>query len=283
MALVDGAKLHILTSVPKQHWHHYLVHKLAVNWESMGFKVSTGPIAEVPADLAAVICHWDQTQVEAELVPSNPHGIPMLNHRILDISKRSFSSLILSKGEDWQGPVIVKTNMNCFGHIEQRKRQRTFLQLLQRGLSELNWKWACCLPPGEYPVLDSISEVPDWVWADSKWVVEKFLPERDGDLYCIRFWVFFGTQGYMYRLASTEPVVKNRDRAVSFEFFESEPPEALQQFRKEHQLDFGKIDYVETEAGIVPFDINKTPTLASESGAPHLKQLSKGIFDFLQR
>ena len=56
-AHVNGAKIHILTSDPKHFRHNHLVHKLAVNWESMGFEISSGSIAETSADLAAVICH----------------------------------------------------------------------------------------------------------------------------------------------------------------------------------------------------------------------------------
>ncbi|MGJ8654190.1 MAG: hypothetical protein ACSHX8_13030 [Opitutaceae bacterium] len=282
MTLPSDTKLHILTADARQYRECHLLHKLAANWAQQGAQISTGPLNEIPEDLSAVICHWDNTKVDPALFPENPHNIPLLNDRILDISKRSFSSFILTRDDVWEGPVIVKTNFNCFGQAEQKKKRRTCIQRLQRRLSKRNWKMARCLPPYNYPVLDDKSEVPSWVWANPNLVVEKFLPEQEGELYCIRFWVFFGEQSYSYRLCSNEPVVKNREDAVRFEFLEAAPPEELVRFREARGLDFGKIDYVEHEGKVVAFDINKTPTVASDADAPHLQKLAVGIVDFLK-
>lgn len=277
----SGAKLHILTAGTRDLQHVHLIHKLAANWKAKGFQVSSGPLLEVPADLSAVICHWDQTKVDPSLLPSNPHNVPILNQGILDISKDSFSSLQVTEQDRWGGSVIVKTIFNCFGQKEQKKQRLSFWGRLRKKLSKHNWKLARRLPPREYPVLSNTSEVPRWVWSDSNLIVEKFIPEREGALYSIRFWIFFGQQSYSYRLFSNEPVVKNRDSAVRFEFLESAPPEELLRFKEAHRLDFGKIDYVENEGQVIAFDINKTPTVASDSDAPHLQKIADGIFDFL--
>lgn len=279
----NGARLHILTAGKRDYQRVHLVHKLAENWEKLGFQVSSGPLQEVPAEVSVVLCHWDQTQVDPALLPRNPHNIPILNHDILDISKASFSPLIVTEGDTWAGPIIVKTNFNCFGQVEQKQQRLSFIERLQKKLSKRHWKLARRLPPREYPVLDTIGEVPSWVWSNQDLIVEKFLPEREGSLYSIRFWIFFGKHSYAYRLFSKEPMVKNRERSVRFEFLEAEPPEALLRFRKAHGLDFGKIDYVEYEGEVIAFDINKTPTVASDWDAPHIQKLSAGIFDFLSK
>ena len=278
----NGAKLHILTTGRRDYQSVHLVHKLAENWQAKGFEISSGPLDEVPAGIAAVICHWDQTKVDPSLLPRNPHKVPILNQGILDISKDSFSLLTLHEGDAWGGSVIVKTIFNCFGQAEAKKKRLSFVQRLQKKLAKKNWKLARRLPPFTYPVLGSVREVPSWVWADPNLIVEKFVPEREGDLYSIRFWIFFGKKSYAYRLFSKEPIVKNRENSERFEFIESDPPEALIRFKETHGLDFGKIDYVENDGEVVAFDINKTPTVASDADAPHLQKLAEGIFDFLR-
>jgi hypothetical protein len=277
----NGARLHVLTAEARDFEKVYLVHKLAANWESMGFQMSCGPLAEVPADVSAVLCHWDQTKVDPALLPSNPHSIPILNSGVLDISKDSFSTLIVSEDDAWKGPVIVKTNFNCYGQSEWKKQRPSFIPRLRKKLSKRYWRLARRLPPKEYPVLDDLCEVPAWVWGDSNLIVEKFLPERDGSLYGIRFWVFFGKKSYSYQLFSDTPIVKNRESAVRFEFLEDEPPEELIRLREARGLDFGKIDYVVNEGQVIAFDINKTPAVASSADAPHLQKLAEGIFDFV--
>ncbi|MDZ7736195.1 MAG: hypothetical protein U5P41_08910 [Gammaproteobacteria bacterium] len=40
-------------------------------------------------------------------------------------------------------------------------------------------------------------------------VVERFLPERHGDLYCLRTWIFIGDQETNSICYSREPVIKS--------------------------------------------------------------------------
>lgn len=275
----NEARLHVLTAEARDFKEVHLARKLAANWESMGFQVSCGALAEVPADVSAVLCHWDQTKVDPALLPSNPHSIPILNSGILDISKDSFSTLIVSENDVWKGSVIVKTNFNCYGQSERKKQRPSFIQRQRKKLSKRYWRLARRLPPYEYPVLNDIGEVPGWVWSDSNLIVEKFLPERDGSLYGIRFWVFLGKKSYSYQLFSDTPIVKNRESAVRFKCLEDEPPEELIRLKEKRGLDFGKIDYVMNAGEVIAFDINKTPTVASSADAPHLKKLAEGIFD----
>ena len=66
------------------------------------------------------------------------------------------------------------------------------------------------------------------------------MPEREGDLYCTRSYVFAGTFGYVVRNLSTERVVKARG-IVSRE--EVGVPDRIVEMRAELGFDYGKFDY----------------------------------------
>jgi hypothetical protein len=114
--------------------------------------------------------------------------------------------------------------------------------------------------PGAYPIFDSLRDVPRKVFSDSALVVERFLPERDGDRYVVHSYEFFGTHRLCHWKASLVPVVKGANvverRAVPVH------PEIEQQ-RRRLGLDFGKLDYVLHEGRPHLIDVNPTPTAAS--------------------
>lgn len=134
------------------------------------------------------------------------------------------------------------------------------------------------LPQQDYPVLNSIAAVPGWVWKREDLIVERFMPERDGDLYSIRGWLFFGDRGYAYRLFSKSPIVKV-GTTIRYDILDHVPPE-LEILRKAHGYDFGKFDYVEVEGRPVVIDMNKTPTTIAKPDSPRLIDLAEGLYSF---
>src|SRR5690606_34611604 len=130
----------------------------------------------------------------------------------------------------------------------------------------------------DYPVLPGIKAVPGWVWKRQDLIVERFMPERHGDLYSIRGWLFFGDRSYAYRLFSRNPVVKVGN-ITHREILDSVPPE-LESLRQSHGFDFGKFDYVEMDGRAVVIDMNKTPTTIAKPDSPHLLNLAEGIYSF---
>jgi hypothetical protein len=128
-------------------------------------------------------------------------------------------------------------------------------------------------------VLQSIADVPAWVWSAPELLVEKFVPERTGSgLYSVRGWVFCGDRGYAYRVISEEPIVKPRT-AVRISYLEA-PPAALKQRRRDLNFDYGKFDYVEHEDGPILLDANKTPVYRGDPEAERIRWLSTGIEAF---
>lgn len=258
----------------------YLLSTLANHWRRRGLRVQAG--ASYPPDSDICILHHDISRLDESAVPAAPCAAPVINGRVLDISKRRFSSLLLQPGDDWTGPVIIKSNLNHYGAPENKFLRRDLIERVRRRLADISWRGAQMLPTRSYPVLESIKDVPDWVWASSELLVEKFVPERTRDGgYAVRGWVFFGDRGYVYRVISDEPIVKPGS-ATRIEYFtKSGPPAELMRQRAELMFDFGKFDYVVHDGEAVLIDANKTPVFHGNPEAQRMRWLSSGIDAFL--
>jgi hypothetical protein len=271
--------IHIATEQPGPLRDWYLLAKLGWHWERAGHRITVGPLNTIRPDVDLAVLHMDRTRIAAERVPRNPAGRPFLNSRVLDISKHLFSTLRVLPGDGWEGAVIVKSNLNCFGGPEWKNRRHGVFERLRRRLAKKHWRLACMLPPQQYPVLTRASEVPDWVWENPEVIVERFVPERDLHLYCLRGWLFFGNHGYTYRLFSRHQVVK-AGSMVKYEIL-GDPPAELQAFRDAHNWDFGKFDYVEVDGRPILLDINKTPTIVTGPDTPRLRHLAAALSSLL--
>jgi hypothetical protein len=263
--------IHVVTDKPRFRESKYLISQLARYWERDGSRVTCGPAGEPEADLG--ILHIDRTRVRPEEIPAERGAARLLNARVLDISKRVISTLLVSPGDAWDGPVIVKSNLNHFGIPEGRPRG-----VLARGrlqLARLSFRLARTLPLGRYPVLPRLAAVPSWVWSDPGLVVERFMPERDRGRYCLRGWIFFGARGYSYRLFSNDPLVKSGSM-LGYEYLDGPPPE-LEAIRAAHGFDFGKFDYVQVDGRSILLDANKTPTVVGDGDSPRLRHLAEGL------
>lgn len=266
--------IHVITKHPGEIADCYVIAKLAAHWKSWGHPVTMGPTKTL--DQGIGIMHFDQTKVSPELVPEA--NLPVLNRSVLDISKNLFSTLRIYPDDTWTGPVIIKSILNFFGMPEKYASRPGFFERRRREIAQRSWRLARMLPDQDYPVLKNIANVPGWVWKREDLIVEKFLPEKDGDLYSIRGWLFFGDRGYTYRLFSKSPVVKVAT-TIHHEILDHVPPE-LEILRKKHGYDFGKFDYVEIDGRPVVIDMNKTPTSRSEPDSPRILHLAEGIYSF---
>lgn len=254
-----------------------MLYALADFWRESGMEVTFGPDFSVDADVA--ILHHNLSRLDPAGIPTAPDGVPVLNGKVYDISKRLYSELILSPSDDWAGPVIVKTNDNHFGIPDQRTAGQKWWAGLQQRLSKRNWKLARQLPYRQYPILQDIGEVPAWVWRRDDLLVERFLPEREGDLYAIRGWVFLGSAGYGYRLYSKDPAVKV-NKLIKHDYIDEAPPE-LMTIRERMGFDYGKFDYVVHDGRAILFDANKTPTFGGDARSKRLKAVADAIEEFM--
>lgn len=293
-----AAKILILLHERDRHAERteYIVWELRDIWRERGLEilVQRGIRGRPAAD--AVIPNLDLTVVPtayARFLDSYP---TVLNRRVLDISKRKSSPFGATPGDGWQGPVIVKTDLNCGGDPERRlfgrRRMRTLLSVarlrlgaLRRGRVRLHpLETATRLGYGGYSVFPSSAEVPPGVFRNPHLFVERFLPEREGDHYVLRSCSFLGSRKINLRRVSDDPVVK-ASRVISSE--EVPAPPEIDALRRELGFDFGKFDYVLLDGKPFVFDRNRTPTYARPAGDPWRRhralRLADGIEEFLPR
>jgi len=258
---------------------------LAEQWRRQGIAVEVSSRLESPrGDDVVVIPHLDLTRTPAEHRHFFDRCPVVVNRGVTDISKRRVSTNLIRACDAYDGAVIVKTNRNAGGDPEKNKLGakgrigRAALKVARK----LPWTVSGLLNPGEYKIYDHPTCVPWPVWHNPRLVVEKFLPERQGDLYCLRQYVFFGNREINTLAMSTDPLVKSWN--VTRREVLPDTPEELRAARAAMGFDFGKFDYVIREGRVVLFDANRTPTYnaASAAGSPSrvLLDLSLGIEAF---
>lgn len=247
----------------------YFLRGIARLWREQGFEVVVhrGTAAPPAADLAIV--HVDLTVVPDDYLALAAHFPVTLNGRLKDISKRRISRQLVTRGDGYDGPVMVKTDRNSGGLPEL---------ILERGgatradVQELL----------NYRVYRSPAAVPNGLWFDARWIVERFISERRDGLYCLRTWVCLGNRETHSLSYSQEPIIKSRN-VIRREVL-GEVPAELQRVRQELGVDFGKFDYALVDDEVVLYDVNKTPSLGRlsvEDMLPRLLLLAEGIHAYL--
>jgi hypothetical protein len=261
----------------------YVLSFLCGRWYDAGVEIVVidDPTRRVEADVG--IMHVDRTRRSAaydHVLESYPR---VINGSVRDISKRHISANLVERGSSWSGPVIVKTNTNCFDlpDFDRRwKESGTVQRFVSRVIDRLLPTRRDIRRTHSYSIYESVRHVPRLVRWDRRLVVEKFLPERRGDLYCLRTWVFFGAREKALLSVSAKPVVKS-ENTIKSEFVD-EIPVAIRETRRRLGFDFGKFDFVIHQGEAVLLDTNSTPTCGGKP-SPRLNaivdELAAGLFD----
>ncbi|MHA7924515.1 MAG: hypothetical protein ACX936_04900 [Marinobacter sp.] len=240
------------------HPENYVIHELAKTWLADGFDVKYiyGTSKKESADI--IIAH-----VNLSIVPNNylkfTENYPIVvNGKISDIRKSRLSSNRLRRGDDWNGPVIVKTDLNDYGKKERRFSRSSMenrFPILYRAKSALTRYYRKGIPFEEYPIFDSIKEVPKKYFYSQDFIVEKFLPEVENGQFHLRIYQALGNRWTCTRMSSDSPIIKARN---SIHTEEIQPHPEVEQWRHDFGLDYGKIDYVIHDGKPILLDINKT-------------------------
>jgi len=259
----------------------YTLRSLIPLWQQRGHEVAVqfGWRERPAADL--VIAHVDLTWLPAEARAFFDAYPNVVNRRIVDVSKRRVSSNLMRPGDPWTGPVMVKTDANCFGRPDRAREERPsrLVRAWRRARGLIEEPAAPYL--GTYPVFDSFAAVPRRLVRDRGLVVEKFLPERDGDLYVVRQWWVFGDATIERVLWGPKPMVKSPD-VLRREARTVSPPAELTEIRRAFGLDYGKIDFVRRDGRAVVLDVTHTPTGRSMAERDDLvAALAGGIDQFV--
>ena len=116
-------------------------------------------------------------------------------------------------------------------------------------------------------------------------VIEKFHPEVADGLYRVRTHLVLGDRWTSTRLASRKPIVKARSSV----FMENIPPHPIvHEWRRDLNVDYGRMGYVVVDEELFLLDVNKTigvgaRTNASESVRTWRRHLAEGINFFLDQ
>jgi len=275
--------LAILCHAEDRFWDaNFLVRGLIPRWEQMGIRVDVLHGIGTETQAEAILLHVDLTIIPEPYLEFARRYPLVVNGSATDISKKLVSRDILSRDSKFQGPVIVKTNLNSGGGPERRLfslRNRVLGRFTEAASRRLPWTWTGRVNPSKYPILESVGSVPGAVWINRKLVVERFLPEREDDLFCLRQWVFLGDRDMHIRSFSNSPIVK----AGTIDRYEElgEVPEGLRAMRERLGFDFGKFDYGIVDDRVVLYDANRTPTVAPPEGrtanTARIENLAEGI------
>lgn len=258
------------------HGREFMLQRLFPHWIEAGHfvVVHQGPGEPPPADLA--ILHVDLTVVPRDYTEQLGRYRTVVNGATGDIRKRTYSRQLVSRGDGWEGPVIVKTDANCGGLPEAHWEQMEVRKGRGAGGSVR-------YIAGPYPIFDSASRVPPEVWEDWQLIVERFLPERDGEGYATRAYVFFGDHERCNRVAGPHPIVKAADATTRVPVA---VPDQIRDERRRLGFDYGKIDFVLHDGTPILLDANRTPTMPggaiSETVQNGMRDLSRGIESFLR-
>lgn len=266
----------------------YFLKTLIPDWTQQGHHVTlaTGLAPDLPA-ADVVFQHVDLTVLPDEYQTALAAYPQVVNRNIVDISKRSFSCLLLSADSDYKGPVIVKTDLNCGGIREGRIAHLNGQAL--PGI-EQGWRHVSMINPAAYPVFKSLKDLPADLWFNPAIVVEKFMPERDETgLFCVRSWVFLGQREIGVLTASEHPV--NKAGKYKRKAYFDDIPIEIRRVRERLKMDFGKFDYAMVDGQAVLYDVNRTPTISHTVLTSPVsetltlikqKRLSLGLYDFLK-
>jgi hypothetical protein len=263
--------------------HDYVVSVLANLWRDDGHEVRFLIGRDWwPADVA--ILHVDLSRVPRRYVTFARRYPVALNQRLIDIRKSAISTNLVGRRSPYQGPVIVKTNLNSAG-IPERKllsrgrwhriRARLLLRRADQPLEYVK----------RYAVYESFRAIPADVLARGGTVVERFRAETEGEWYFTRRCFVLGERAISYRMGDTQPFV---EAGKSFEWIEN-CPEVLAVARQVG-LDFGVIDYTLHDGEVAVFDVNKTVGIgrmlndaARRDYDRILGHLAPGLYPFVQR
>jgi hypothetical protein len=265
------------------HGLHYLSKAFIPTWEKLGLKVllHRGPENPPPADVA--LLHVDLTATPVKYQVLSQSYSKVLTIRVTDISKSKISDATVRRNDGYAGAVIVKTDNNSAGLMEERHalKRGGLPRLIAKLRRHLPWYLRAHLT--DYPILDSASKIPSLLWLNRDLIIQRFQPERDGPYYCLRTWTFLGDRETLSLSYSLDPVVKGRT-VLRREKLTQVPPE-LRATRDRLGFDYGKFDYADIDGRVVLYDVNRTPGLGGNEPSPELlanvEYLAKGIRHYL--
>jgi len=242
--------------------HGYFLRRVAlVDWAAEGRRVIVHHGLRNLPEADACILHIDLTELPDDYVAAARRYPIALNTRPRSIAKRQVSKALVSRDGDYDGPVVIKSDLNHRGLPEARlaaAQGKRLLDLRERIERWLPRPWRRQRLGDGYLALPHRGQVPAWVWRDRSLVVERLFVEQVGELFAIRQWFCLGDRDVVSTHLGPEPLVKlaTTVRRLKLNF---EVPREIRDQRAALGLDFGKLDFVVSPQGPYLFDANRTP------------------------
>jgi len=274
----------------------YFIEVIAKCWREAGHEVVfvNGLQNSIKADLA--ILHINLSVVPGKYVEYAKQCPIVLNDDITDIRKRTISKHLVRQRDIFDGPVIVKTDLNCGGIPESKiynkplPKRRSMMNYVRKTVRKtrkagikLNLIQADSmrLVQSEYrdsfQIFERKSRVPGYIWENDDWIVEKFIPEKEGSKFITRNAYFLGNKIIGFKSYSLDPIIKEEEEGVSDKI---EVSEEIILLRNKLGLDYGKIDYVMHSNKPVVLDVAKTIG-GGDFGRETATILAQGIHSYL--
>jgi hypothetical protein len=261
----------------------YLVNHLAAAWRETGHAVRVRPVPEPPGGPDIALLHVDRSVIPESIVERLGYACPVVNGAVLDITKRRVSRQLVARDHAYDGQVIVKTNNNYFGLPERWRAPQPggIRGLLSRAVSRVFQSRDRPFVGKEYPIYPHPGAVPRWIWRSRRYVVERFTPEREGEHFVLRNWLFLGDREVGITSWSREPIVKASN--IERHELETGVPDELRAMRRALAFDYGKFDWVLVDGRAVLLDANRTPTVQPRTARFQavVADLARGIGSFL--
>jgi hypothetical protein len=261
---------------------YFVITHVAECWREQGFdvRILRGTKEYVPADILFV--HVDLTVVPDEYLEFARRYPIIINGAVKDIRKTGFSQIRLRPGDDYRGPVFLKSNLNYGGLPEDTLRfpwawwQSPPVQKMVRAFGAVRR-----LPfrrSDQYRIFPDLKAVPRRWINHPNLIVEKFLPETENGIFIVRAYCCLGDQFHSTRRCSADPVIKAR---VDVRNEPITPHPGITDFRRRMHLQYGKLDYVVHNEELIVLDVNKTIGASRFHQPATIRKYAAGIHSFL--
>ncbi len=258
---------------------HFALFDIADLWRERGHEVRVVSGGAGGAGDACVV-HVDLTRTPREYTERAATYPVAINGRFVDNTKRTVSRNLVTPGDGYEGPVIVKSDLNYGGSPERVMERRTSGWAARRAASlrrRLPWTLRSEINPKDYRVYGRRAEVPRSVWWNRHLVVERFFAEESEGMYWLRSWVFLGDRGFVRYCGANHPVVKADRVRVRRAEKDEDPahlPASVRERRAELGMDYGKIDFIMHDGVAHVIDANRTPN--SRATTPEARRAEAG-------
>ena len=204
---------------------NYILNAVLNRMAGQGVRLRLLDRLDPPYEVGAAFVHVDLTTIPAPFTWVSSFYPRCLNGRSISIARDLYSTVRLLPGDDFSGPVIVKTLLNHRG-LPELTHAAT-----ERRLARLDSAFRDRVCP-KYQIYATVKDIPDVVWSDSGLIVERFVP-GSLDLPIVKYRHDFMLDVELNTRAEFNDLLCDPDSLIRLEFVEA-APEEVYNVRRRH-------------------------------------------------